>query len=72
MDFDELTRDQIIELKQHMLCERDDENGGSGVSYGELLLADELISDDEVLAEYGHVVFTEDDFFCSAGTGDCA
>ena len=70
MSFDDLNRDQVLEIKQRMLCERDDENGGSGVGCGELLAADELISDDEVRAEYGDVLFTEDDFFCSAG--NCA
>ena len=63
MNVYELTRDQLIELKQHMLCEcRDD------VSYGELCEADDLISDAEVFKEYEGTSFTTDDFFCQAST----
>ncbi len=34
-------------------------------SYGELAIADELVSDEQVEEEYGGVCFTPDDFFCS-------
>lgn len=34
-------------------------------SYGELVIADELVSDEQVEEEYGGVRFTSDDFFCS-------
>lgn len=43
MTVHELSRDQLIELKQHMLCEQ------GSPSYGELADADELISDEKVL-----------------------
>ena len=60
MTVHELTREQLIELKQHMLCEQ------GTPSYGELADADELISDEAVFAEFDVTDFTEDDFFCTA------
>lgn len=57
----ELAKDQLIELKQHMLCQQ------GSPSYGELADADELISDESAFAEFDGTEFTEDDFFCSAG-----
>ena len=42
MTVHELTREQLIELKQHMLCEQ------GSPSYGELADADELVSDETV------------------------
>lgn len=58
MDVKELNRDQIIQLKQAMLCEREE-----NVSYGELAAADELITDEEVFTRHAGVAFVEDDFF---------
>ncbi len=70
MGLEELNQDQLFELKQSILCDRY-EWAGKSVSMGELLAADELVSDDEVRMVYGGTIFTEDDFFCSAGM-DCA
>ena len=67
MDVRDLTREQLDELKQQMLCDRNEEKG-EGTSWGELANAGDLISDAEVFEEFGGVVFSEDDFFCSAGT----
>lgn len=67
MDVRDLTREQLDELKQQMICDRNDERG-EGTSYGELASAADLISDAEVFEEFGDVNFSEDDFFCSAGT----
>ena len=67
MDVRDLTRDQLDELKQNMLCQHRDDCD-EGVSWGELASAGDLISDAEVFEEFGGVVFSEDDFFCSAGT----
>lgn len=61
MTVHELSRDQLIELKQHMLCEQ------GSPSYGELADADELISDEKVFEEYCDTDFVKDDFFCTAG-----
>ena len=57
MDVHELNRDQLIQLKQSMLCDRD-----AGTSYGELAAADELVTDEEVYNKFCGTVFTEDDF----------
>jgi len=57
MTFDELNRDQITQLKQAILSERQE-----AVSWGELANADEIISDEEAREEYGDTIFSEDDF----------
>lgn len=57
MTFDELNRDQITQLKQAILCERQE-----AASWGELANADEIISDEEAREEYGDTIFSEDDF----------
>ena len=57
MDVHELNRDQLIQLKQNLLCERE-----HNVSYGELAAADELITDAEVFDHYAGTMFVEDDF----------
>lgn len=61
MTVHELSRGQLIELKQHMLCEH------GSPSYGELADADELISDEATFAEFDATEFTEDDFFSTTG-----
>ena len=63
MKFDELSREQLIELKQSML----DEVLDGRVSWGDLADADEIVSDEMARKEYGGVEFSPDDFFCSAG-----
>ena len=54
----ELSKNQLIELKQNYLCEVQ-----KNVSYGELCDTDNIISDEEIFNEYGNVEFSEDDFF---------
>ena len=54
----ELSKNQLIELKQNYLCEVQ-----KNVQYGELCDADNIISDEEIFNEYGNVEFSEDDFF---------
>ena len=54
----ELSKNQLIELKQNYLCEVQE-----NVSYGELCDADYIVSDEEIFNEYGNVEFSEDDFF---------
>lgn len=58
----ELTADQMIILKQNHLMERLDREENRSPSWGELADADELVSDEEILDEYGSVMFVEDDF----------
>ena len=61
MSINELTREQMIELKQNYYCEQHDD-----ASYGELADIDLLVSDDEIIEVYGDTEFSPDDFFCSA------
>lgn len=56
----DLDRNQLIELKQNILCDREE-----NASYDELADVDELISDEEVFEEYDGVIFTPNDFFCT-------
>ena len=58
MSVKELTREQLIELKQRYYIERNE-----NVSYGELADIDNLVSDNEVFEEYEHITFVEKDFF---------
>ena len=58
MGVKELTREQLIELKQRYYTERNE-----NVSYGELVDIDNLVSDNEVFEEYEHITFVEEDFF---------
>ena len=60
----ELSAEQISELKQYYLCNVKYED--QGVSWGMLANADNIVSMEELEEEYGHVSFTDDDFFCSA------
>lgn len=58
MNVHELNREQLIQLKQRYL----DEKQGS-ISYGELAAADQLVTDEEIFKAYGHITFVEEDFF---------
>ncbi len=61
MTVKELTREQMLALKQAYLTERLDREENRSPSYGELADADELISDEEVLSAYEGVMFSADD-----------
>ena len=63
MTVNELTRDQLVELKGNYFTELHNGN----VSYGELAIIDDLVSDETIFEEYGGYVFSNDDFFCTAG-----
>ena len=54
----ELSKNQLIELKQNYLFKRDE-----NISYDKLLDADIIVSDEEIFNEYENVEFSEDDFF---------
>ena len=60
----ELTREQLIELKQNYLTQKMDEKGESP-SYGELAEADQTVTDDEIYREFEGTMFSDDDFSCS-------
>lgn len=69
MNVTELNRDQLIELKQSyldVLNESGEHEEIVGVGYDELANADEIVLDDVIFDYYADVIFTEDDFFCSA------
>ena len=60
MSVKDLTREQLIELKQRYYIERNE-----NVSYGELADIDNLVSDDEIFEEYGDITFVAEDFLCN-------
>lgn len=60
MSVKDLTREQLIELKQRYYTERNE-----NVSYGELADIDNLVSDNEIYEEYGHITFVVEDFLCN-------
>lgn len=64
MNVHELSRDQLVELKQKMLCDRDEQP-----SWFDMADADNKVSDDEVFKEYGGTEFVTGDFFCSMEGG---
>lgn len=62
MNVKDLNKDQLLQLKQRMIDERNNGNG-DGTSYYELADADNIITDEEVFEEYAATSFSEDDFF---------
>lgn len=54
----ELSRNQLIELKQNYLTQNNE-----SISQGELANADDIVSDETIFNQYEGVRFTEDDFF---------
>lgn len=57
MDVRELSRNQLIQLKQHYLCETSEMWG-----WKDLAEADSLISDAEIFRAYARTDFSPDDF----------
>lgn len=57
MKLKDLSKEQIIRLKQNLYCERNE-----NVSYGELADIDNLVSNEEIEKEYGDILFVEEDF----------
>lgn len=64
MNVRELSREELTELKCNYYQDMKAQEG-EGVSYGELAEIDELVSDEEVFAEYDGTAFVKDDFFCN-------
>ena len=62
----ELNRDQISELKERIVFERNTK-AGEPTYMSDLAEAENCVSDEEVFAEYADTDFTDDDFFCSCG-----
>lgn len=63
MNVRDLTRDELIELKQRYYTDHCNDSP----SYGELADVDALVTDEEVFEEYADVDFVEDDFFSNLG-----
>lgn len=61
MKVTELSREQLVELKQAYLCEN-----GYEPSWYELATADEIVDDETIIEEYEGTHFVNDDFFCTA------
>ena len=74
MDVRELSREQLIELKEHYMIELVNEGTYAEVmgvdwnepSMGEIIAADELISDEVIFEHYAGYTFSDGDFFCTA------
>lgn len=62
MDVTELSREQLLELKQSLL----ESVVGHEPSWYEVACADDIVSDEQVHEEYGEISFTPSDFFCTA------
>ena len=58
MKLQDLNREQIIQSKQRLYCEKNE-----NASYGELAEIDNLVSDEELKEEYGDTYFVDEDFF---------
>lgn len=74
MNVSDLTRDQMVELKQRYLCEIADAGlyseafhvDRNSPSYGDVFVnADDMASDSEVSKHYAGMSFAQDDFWCS-------
>ena len=74
MDVTELSREQLVELKQNYLCSLADSEDYRevfgvnyiGVLFSDPLNADDIVPDDVIFDNYSGVIFCDDDFFCSA------
>lgn len=58
----ELTKEQMLELKQQYLTGHLLEVEGRSPSYGELAAADEIVPDWIIFNQYGGTIFSPDDF----------
>lgn len=63
MSVKELTKGQKEELKQRYYDEKIQEKEDRTISYYEMMIIDDLVSDEEIENEYGYITFVNDDFF---------
>ncbi len=63
MNVKELTKGQKIELKQKYYDEKIQEKENRTISYYEIMIIDDLVSDEEIEKEYDQINFVNDDFF---------
>lgn len=62
MDVTELSREQLLELKQSLL----ESVVGHEPSWYECAYTDDIVSDKQVYEEFEGILFTSSDFFCTA------
>lgn len=60
MTVNELSRDELIELKQKYYSKKE-----GNISYREMATVDRLVTDEEIFSAFENVEFTEEDFFCN-------
>ena len=63
MSVKELTKGQKTELKQRYYDEKLQEKEDRTISYYEMSIIDDLVSDEEIENEYDYISFVNDDFF---------
>lgn len=63
MSVKELTKGQKEELKIRYYDEKLQEKEDRTISYYEMSIIDDLVSDEEIENEYGYISFVNDDFF---------
>lgn len=63
MSVKELTKGQKTELKQRYYDEKLQEKENRTMSYYEMMIIDDLVSDEEIENEYDYITFVNDDFF---------
>lgn len=63
MSVKELTKGQKTELKQRYYDEKLQETENRTMSYYEMMIIDDLVSDEEIESEYDYITFVNDDFF---------
>lgn len=74
MNVQDLSREQLVELKQRYLTQLADEGSYAEVldvdydepSYGDLADADDIVPDEIIFTHYEDTYFVPDDFFCTA------
>ena len=62
MKVQDLNREQLTQLKADYLENQLLETEGRGISYGEIVEADNLVSDVEIFEAFDGYTFTPDDF----------
>lgn len=63
MNIRELTKGQKTELKQRYYDEKLQEKENRTMSCYEMMIIDDLVSDEEIENEYDYISFVNDDFF---------
>lgn len=78
LSVEELSREQLTELKGNYMIELADEGTFAEVmgrdydypDWDDILNADKYVPDDVIFENYCHISFVPDDFFCSDGMNE--